>query len=164
METIRKKHLQPLTKHFLHSLLFNKTMRTLEIILASSVSIVLSIIGFIPLYLDFIIRQKEKRTPKIELELSEMSQMCPVENKRCIHISTDKLIKNCSITCGNKLLPCGKNNDKLLYHTDVNWSGAFFAIPSDIENSIQQDTIVTVKSGQKIKKKIEYANIQFSGC
>ena len=110
-------------------------------------TLVVAVVGLIPLYIDLINRRKEQQ---VHFRLIRIfgNRREWVESKSGIIVERpDKPIEKCRVTCGGVPLPCGKNNGALQYEWVVPaMESILFDIPVDVE---KEDAVIIVKNGNK---------------
>ena len=119
-----------------------QVMSTLEIGI-----LVTTVVGFIPLYADLVIRLKEQKIHfKFYRSLPKTTD--PIETNMSITIlHPDKIIENCQISYNGNFIPNKKVNGVLQYQKYIDvMGGEVFRIPAGTEN---EEAIVILKDGKK---------------
>lgn len=106
-----------------------------------------TIIGFVPLYIDLVIRMREQK-PHFKFYRSFSKTTDPIDTNMSITVlHPDKVIENCQITYNGNLLPCRIINGVIQYQKYVDvMGGEVFRIPAGNED---EEAIVIVKDGKK---------------
>lgn len=117
---------------------------------------ILTIIGFIPLYLDYFQRREERKIkPLIKKFKESINQTGYIEWRLNITNPTNKPIERCSVLCNTKQLPWSNKEEPYSEIIIPSGGAANVLIPEEPP----VDAFIIVKNGKETLSKIKYKDI-----
>lgn len=120
------------------------------------IALIVSIVGFTPLYIDLFIRLREGR-PQFILERFHEPVKKPVHSDWSIRIlHPNRPIERCTVLFNNESLPWWDRDEPYYERRIVTGGGGNVRIPKEIE---EEDADVTVKNGKRTLRKTRFNEI-----